>query len=736
MNVLHGEKGVLTIVSSQLVLPTVSEIFNMQKESFPSHMLEEMLMNPTTSYYAIMMPISALESKPVVGCLVELTLINLREDHVQLQVAGNSRVALTAVNREGEMLLSEFENINTTPNKPEEAHEIVESILSFLAAQEDPDVVGFGLYLKEFSDPSALADQLFTSLHEEDEDEAFAAFLLETSTLNRLREVHKTMVDMMTGNNETDVADDEIKSNNPEVKKLINLYNVKKEHMSSKAIEEIGTTLRQLSKMSTSVSDYSDFFQYVNFAVNLPFTKETTDKPIAEVEAELEASHYGMKKAKERLLEQMAIRELNPNSKGMIILLDGAPGTGKTTLAIALAKAMGREYERISMGGCADAHFIKGFERSYKGSRHGRIMAAMHHAKVKNPVIILDEVEKVMAGNQGDPDAALLEVLDPEQNDKFTDNYLGFDYDLSKVIFIATSNDKFSISPAVMDRMEVIDCEGYSREEKILIANKYTIPKACKDIGIEHKISKSTLLNLINGYTREAGVRTLEKIVKNLLRKVAVEQVKGKKIKLTKKVVEERLGQPYPEDKPLEHDAPGIVTGMYYSVGGGGCLDIESLITEMDGSGCVNVTGKAGEVMTESISLVHAHMIAKQKEYGLNEITLSEVDIHLHMPDGSTPKDGPSAGAAYSLLFASLAANKPVKKGLAMTGECTLTGRITAIGGVDQKCSGAVRIGMTDIILPEDNRRDYEELPEHVKKGARYHFVKTVEEVINIGLER
>jgi len=282
--------------------------------------------------------------------------------------------------------------------------------------------------------------------------------------------------------------------------------------------------------------------------------------------------------------------------------------------------------------------------------------------------------------------------------------------------------------------MEYIACDGYTQAEKIKIATKYTIPNVSKDLGVpDATITKSVLKYMIEGYTMEAGVRNLEKMIKSCLRKVAVEKTKGKDIKVTKKLVVKRLGQRYEETKPMKHTVPGIVTGMYYSSNGGGVLDIEAIITDHIGTGSLTVTGQCGDVMIESIKLVRSHMMAT--DYGMDGENLKDWDIHLHMPEGATPKDGPSAGGAYALLFASLLMNKPVKEGLCLTGECNLHGHIMPIGGVDQKCAGAVRNGFTTVCLPKANKRDWEELPKHVKEGATYHFVETVEELLDIAFE-
>lgn len=705
--------AILVIKVKDMILPNTA-----RRLQFPAGMLldqdvADLMDNPTETFMAVL-----ATTKHNIGVACKFKFIRLLPDAVELNVVGQSRVELLDVEDvdDDTALAFELKEVETPDSDPDTTwvlrREIIKEIGvidQFMAEQ-----------LRHMKNMSNFADCV---LDQFDLSPAKKIKLVETASISmRIKEAHSMVIEHKTAP----------KTAMTEVQELQAKFDSMT--LPKKATEEIGQTLRTLSKMSTSASEYPTQLRYAEFALSLPWDNSTTDNEIDHVETELEKSHYGMEKAKERLIEYLAIKKLNPDTSSMTVLLDGPPGTGKTTLAVSLGKAMGRKVERISLGGCSDPSFFKGHGRTYTGSRYGRIMQAIHSSGVNNPIIVLDEVEKVTDGVQGNATATLLEILDPKTNCEFHDVYLGFEFDLSKVIFIATSNERYEISPPVLDRMEYIACDGYTQAEKIKIASKYTIPIVAEDLGVPTAtISKPVLKYMIEGYTRESGVRNLEKIIKSCLRAVAVAKTKGKDINVTKKIVVKRLGKRYEETKPMAHTEPGIVTGMYYSQAGGGVLDIEAIITNYHGSGELTITGQCGDVMLESIELVRAHMTAR--DYGMDGENLKDWDIHLHMPEGATPKDGPSAGGAYALLFASLLLDTPVKEGLCLTGECNLHGHITAIGGVDQKCTGAVRNGFTTVCLPASNKRDWDELPKHIKEGATYHFVETVEELLDIAFE-
>jgi ATP-dependent Lon protease len=447
---------------------------------------------------------------------------------------------------------------------------------------------------------------------------------------------------------------------------------------------------------------------------------------------------------KERILEYLAVRALkmkkNPEGaiRGPILCFAGPPGVGKTSLGRSIARSMGREFIRISLGGVRDEAEIRGHRRTYIGALPGRIIQYLKKAGTNNPVFMLDEIDKLGMDYRGDPSSALLEVLDPEQNNTFNDHYLEVDFDLSKVMFIATANYQDPIPPALKDRMEIIDFSGYIEDEKVQIAKRHLIPKQLEENGLTKKdvtLDEKGVKELINSYTREAGVRNLEREIANVFRKVARDQVekKSKKIRVNKKKVTEYLGAPRFYSEIAERTTkPGVVTGLAWTAAGGDILFVEA--SKMKGKGTLTLTGQLGDVMKESATAAMTYVRSHTDILGLDEDFNKETDIHVHVPAGAIPKDGPSAGVSMFTAIVSLLMGKSVENKVAMTGEITLRGNVLPIGGVKEKVTAAHRSGIKTIILPDHNRKDLEDIPEHIKKDLDFHFAKEMMDVIDVAL--
>ena len=500
--------------------------------------------------------------------------------------------------------------------------------------------------------------------------------------------------------------------------------------------EKLEAEIKKLTKMQPFSAESSVIRNYIEAVLDLPWNKETKDvldlKKASEI---LERDHYGLKDAKEKVLDYLAVKTLNPSMNGAILCLSGPPGIGKTSLVKSIAESMGRKFVRVSLGGVRDEAEIRGHRRTYVGSMPGKIMKAMKEAGTKNPVILLDEIDKMSNDYKGDPASAMLEVLDPEQNKSFEDHYIDMPFDLSKVFFVATANDLRTVSAPLRDRMDILQLSSYTEFEKLHIAQNFLLKQAQKENGladVEIKIPDKVMFKLIDEYTREAGVRNLKREIINICRKLAREVVEKdiKKFNLKASDLEKYLGKAKfrPEKSRKAVGKVGVVNGLAWTAVGGVTLDVQGVDTA--GKGDVTLTGTLGNVMKESASVAMTYVKANLKKYPpKDENFFKDRAIHLHFPEGATPKDGPSAGITITTAIVSVLTNRKVRQDIAMTGEITITGDVLAIGGVREKVIGAHRAGIKEVILPEDNRVDTDEIPDELKSTMKIHFAKTYDDV-------
>jgi ATP-dependent Lon protease len=527
------------------------------------------------------------------------------------------------------------------------------------------------------------------------------------------------------------------KSEFDELKKKVEAAGMPKD-VKDKALQE----LKKLEAMPPMSAESTVSRNYLDWLLAVPWKKRSKEiRNITRAEKILNEDHYGLEKIKERILEFLAVRQLVKNPKGSILCFVGPPGVGKTSLGMSIAKATGRKFVRMSLGGVRDEAEIRGHRRTYIGALPGQIIQMMKKAGTKNPVFMLDEVDKMAMDFRGDPSAALLEVLDPEQNFMFVDHYLDVEYDLSQVFFVATANVMHTIPPALQDRMEVLRLHGYTEQEKVEIAKQFLVKKQMLAAGLSEKnvkFSDDAIIGLIRSYTREAGVRNLEREIGNVCRKVARKVVKEGAtytIAVTGENVNDFLGViKFRDTLAHEKSEVGLVTGLAWTEVGGSILSTEA--TVVDGKGKLTLTGKLGDVMQESAQAAMSYVRSRAHRLGLNRDFYRNLDLHVHVPEGAIPKDGPSAGITIATAISSALSKIPVRRDLAMTGEITLRGKVLAIGGLKEKLLAAHRAGLFEVILPKDNEKDVAEVPENLRNAMKMHFVETMDQVLQIALER
>ncbi|PIB25263.1 endopeptidase La [Maribacter sp. 4G9] len=513
----------------------------------------------------------------------------------------------------------------------------------------------------------------------------------------------------------------------------------KKKKWGKKVKEHFEKELAKMQRMNPQVAEYSIQRNYLDLLLDLPWNKFSKDKfDLKRAERILNRDHYGLEDVKRRIIEYLAVLKLRNDMKSPILCLYGPPGVGKTSLGKSIAEALGRKYVRMSLGGLRDEAEIRGHRKTYIGAMPGRIVQNLKKAGTSNPVFILDEIDKLSNSHQGDPSSAMLEVLDPEQNNDFYDNFLEMGYDLSKVMFVATANNLGNIQPALRDRMEIINVSGYTIEEKVEIAKRHLLPKQLEEHGLNSthlKIGKPQLDKIVEGYTRESGVRSLEKQIAKMVRYAAksIATEEQYNVKISNTDVEEVLGAPKMERSKYENnEVAGVVTGLAWTSVGGDILFIESILSQ--GKGNLSITGNLGKVMKESATIAMEYIKSNAQRFGIDPSIFEKYNVHIHVPEGATPKDGPSAGITMLTSLVSLFTQKRIKKSLAMTGEITLRGKVLPVGGIKEKILAAKRARIKEIILCAENERDIKEIKESYLKGLKFHYVTEMSEVIDIAI--
>ena len=700
-------------------------------------------------------------------CMI-MRMLKLPDGRVKILVQGLSKAKALLFTQKEPFFVAEIEKI--ADDKPEEitlenealirnVKEQVEKTIS-LGKAAPPDIM---VAVENIDDPGKLADLISSNLGLRTEQ---AQEILEMSSpikrLTRIGEILSREIQLLTiqqkiqteARGEIDKTQREyflreqlkaiqrelgdIDERGEEVREF--RRKIEEARMPEKVMKEAEKQLKRLEKMHPDSAEAGTIRTYLEWLTELPWSKGTQDQlDIKAAEKVLNDDHYDLEKVKERILEYLSVRKLKEKMKGPILCFIGPPGVGKTSLGRSIAKALGREFVRMSLGGVRDEAEIRGHRRTYVGALPGRIIQGIKTAGTNNPVFMLDEIDKIGMDFRGDPSSALLEVLDPEQNNSFADHYLAVPFDLSNVMFITTGNLADTIPGPLKDRMEILYLSGYTDEEKLQIAKKYLIPRQLDEHGINAsilKIGESAVRQVISHYTREAGVRNLERQVANLCRKVAkrVAEEKSAKFNISSKNLHKYLGAPrYLPEEEMKKDVVGVATGLAWTEAGGDVIFIES--TTMRGKGSLTLTGQLGDVMKESAHAALSYIKSRAKELNINEDLFSKTDLHIHVPAGAIPKDGPSAGITMATTIASILTGKPVKRGVAMTGEVTLRGRVLPIGGLKEKTLAAKRMGIKTVIIPNRNKKDLDELPKYVKEGMNFVLAETMDDVLKTAIK-
>ncbi|MDT8317508.1 MAG: endopeptidase La [bacterium] len=692
--------------------------------------------------------------------------VNLPEGGIKILVEGISRVKIKSFTQTEPFLIASVENVLEFQEKSLVLDALVQSVnamfkLALTLGRPLPeDVMSM---IEKIDNPARLADLIAVYLPLSVEDsqnilETFdplerikKAFMHLNEDIKNLQLKNKVQIDVAKemGKNQKEyllkqqmkAIQKELGEEDPHVSDVNELREkIEKAGMPEEIYDAATKELERLEKMNPASAEYTVARTYLDYLINIPWTKSTEDNlDINRAEEVLNEDHYDLEKIKERILEYLAVRKLKDDMKGPILCLVGPPGTGKTSLGKSIARALGREFIRISLGGMRDEAEIRGHRRTYVGALPGRIIQEIRRCGYNNPVFMLDEIDKLGQDFRGDPASALLEVLDPEQNFSFTDHYLDLPFDLTKVMFITTANIIDPIPPALKDRMEVITLSGYSEEEKENIAFKYLIPKQKSENGLEDQtleFTSAAVFKIIKEYTREAGLRNLEREIASIFRKIAREitQDKKKRSLIDEKCIEDLLGpRKYYYEVAEEEDRVGVATGLAWTSSGGVIIFVEAL--KMKGKKGLILTGSLGDVMQESAQAALSYVRSNAKRLGIDEVFYDKYDIHIHVPLGAIPKDGPSAGITITTALISLLTGRPARRNIAMTGEIVLSGKVRPIGGVKEKLLAARRAGVNTVILPEKNKVDMADLPKTIEEEMNVIFVETIEDVIKHALK-